>query len=280
MLNKKLININYIEGYGLKLAKSSFLAGTNELIELTFQHNKKEYKGIFNQCHQAVIPISDIPITEYFYTEDKKNYCFIRYDFTTNFYESYHVQKDDKGDYRIANYFKGNKLENYRLFNIKEEPCWFVEKSNNGHTEIALYEPVEAKIITPFFTYINFDIEKKESLILFKKEIYSMQYNTNLADIYGYIDYNGNFASPLYLPDEDEYYDASNYNIDKSFVSFNNFVDTKRLEKEKLKSQEESQKITGLNKLLDNLYSSSEKIPGAIKKAKIIQFRGGQNEKK
>ncbi len=107
-----------------------------------------------------------------------------------------------------------------------------------------------------------------------------MQYNTNLADIYGYIDYNGNFASPLYLPDEDEYYDASNYNIDKSFVSFNNFVDTKRLEKEKLKSQEESQKINGLNKLLDNLYSSSEKIPGAIKKAKIIQFRGGQNEKK
>lgn len=297
MLDMNMFDLIHFKDYGYKLIKYTSIEGTDQIKFFTFRHKIKEYNGIITKTGNIITPISTMPVIKYFSTKDKDDYCFIHYDDINDNYESYHIkrdkeknkyflqakfQSDEKSSCRVVNLldtkFNSENLNERKVINNIKDNYWIIEKESHGIIEVALYSPKQAKVLTPFFNYVRFETEESRVLAYFQKDIYSKSDGVRLTTICGFIDYNGNFITPFYDQIKDEFYDASTYNLDKTFFSFNAFIETRGLEEEQKHQEENAYIDSKLEVLLNNLYSEKEVMPNVTKKAKIIQFRGGHDE--
>lgn len=273
-----------IEGFGEKEIFLYEVENTEELFELEFSDNDKTYCGIVDVNGRLLVPISEIPFLEAFATKDSTNYCFTRFDEEENNYESFHLQKQEDGKFYLKADIKGDNYNNCRLIGTEKDNYWLIENTYNDITEVALYDVRRAKILTPAFTCISFEVEKSRVLAYVEKEIYSEidGEQVYLTSLLSFIDYEGNFIAPLYDIDKevDGYYDSIIFNYDKTFKYFNQFVKT-IAEKHKIRYMEHSEHVSEvLIDMYNNLYSVEE-INRKRKDAKILDFRrGSSNDKK
>lgn len=273
----------YIEGFGEKKVNLWNIEGTDELLELEFSHKKKKHYGIIDKTGRLLVPFSHVPIVEAFATNDRSNYCFTKQDCETGKYESFHLMKDKAGKFTLKADIVGNDITNCRLIGTIKDNYWFVESTTNGITEVCLYDVINAKILTPLFSDISFEEEESRVLAFVEKELYGEMDDGEivyLTSLLSYIDYEGNFVTPFYDPKNDLCYDARTYNFDKSFKSFNRFlqsVTTKNL----AKYMDDNSHVTEvLADMFTNLYSI-EDIKKEPERAKILEFRRDvSNDKK
>ena len=266
----------YIEGFGKKDVKFYSVEGTFELLEVEFSHKRKKHYGIVDENGRLLVPISDIPFLEVFATKDRCNYCFTRQDQENGRYESFHLQKQENGKFYLKADIKGNEVTNCRLVGTVKDDYWFIESTTNGITEISLYDVRNVKILTPGFTDISFEEEQSRVLAFVEKEIYTLINGESvyLTSLLSFIDYEGNFVAPIYDTDKDvdAYYDARSYNFDKSFKSFNCFLNSVA-EKHKTNYIEHREHVTDVFiDMFSNLYSVEE-IKKVNKPAKILEYR-------
>lgn len=271
----------YIEGFGKKVVNFYVIEGTNDLLELEFSHKRKKYYAIVDTSGRLLVPISNIPFLEVFATNDRCNYCFTRQDKETDDYESFHVQKQKDDKFYLKADIKGNKITNCRLVGTINDDYWFIESTTNGITEVSLYDVKNVEIITPGFTEISFEEEKSRVLAFVEKDLYTEIDGENilLTSLLGFIDYKGNFVTPLYDVEIDKEYETLSYNFDKSFKSFNRTMES-ITQKYRDKYFETNKHVTEvLLEMFNNLYS----IPDMAKKepAKILEYRRkNSNDKK
>lgn len=272
----------YIEGFGEKRITLYEIEGTKELYQIEFSHKKKKYYGVVDFNGRLLISISEVPIIEIFATNDRLNYCFTKFDDENNSYESFHLQKQEDGKFSLKAYVKGNENTNCRLVDTIKDEYWFIESTTDGIVNFSLYDVKQAKILTPGFTGISFEEEKSRVLAFVEKDIFTdidgdIVYLTSLLS---YIDYEGNFVTPIYDTDKevDSYYDAISYNFDKSFKSYNRFIESVT-EKHRNRYIEHNNHVTEvLADMFTNLYSVED-----IKKktpTKILEYKRSSNHDK
>ena len=263
----------YVEGFGKQVVRLYRISGTTKLYIAEFIYNDDIYEAVVNDKGQTLLPFSTSGIQNYFSTKDNKDYCFTLYD-DTNYYSSYHLKKIDNQFKIVGKCMSTNNV--LCRFLESEKGYWVVEKTMNGIKEYSLYDVDKTTLITPFFTEIKFDDdEDSRVLALFEKDIY---YNPEekedsilLDRIVGFIDYEGNFISPFYSEEQDEYYESISYNHDRNFGSFYTMIDGFKYKLSK-KYEEKNQKIeNSIDVLFNNIYSV-ELIKAPEQKAKILQF--------
>jgi len=263
----------YVEGFGKQIVRLYKIGNTTKIYIAEFTYNDQIYEAVVNDKGQALLPFSTSGIQNFFNTKNNKDYCFTLYD-DTNYYRSYHFKKIDN-EFKLVSTCLSTNDTLCRLLK-SEKDYWVVERSKNGLTEYSLYDVEKCALISPYFSEINFeDGDDPRVLALFEKNIY---YNPEengkdilLDRIVGFIDYEGNFISPLYSEEQNEYYDSINYNHDRKFTGFNTMIDVFKYKLSK-KYEEKNQRIeNSIDILFNNLYSiESLKVPE--QKAKIIQF--------
>jgi len=272
----------YIEGFGEKRITLYEIEGTKELFQLQFSHKMKKYYGIVDFTGRVLVSISEVPIVEIFATNDRLNYCFTKFDEENNSYESFHLQKQNDGKFYLKADVKGNEVTNCRLVGTIRDEYWFIESTTNDIVNFSLYDVNQAKILTPGFTGISFEEEDSRVLAFVEKDIYTdidgdIVYLTSLLS---YIDYDGNFVAPIYDTDKeiDSYYEAISYNLDKSFKSYNRFIESVT-QKHRNRYIEHSNHVTEvLADMFTNLYSVED-----IKKkklTKILEYKRSNNHDK
>lgn len=263
----------YIEGFGKKKIKLFMVDGTNELLGLEFIHKFKKYCGIIDNNGRLLVPITNKPIVEVFSTKDKNNYCFTRLN-SENDYESFHVQKESDGKFRLKAHIVGNEVTKCRMVRTEKDNYWFITSKTDGIEEVCLYDVKKAKITTPLFAEISFEEEEGRVLAYVEKEIYANidDEKVYLTSLLSFIDYDGDFVAPLYEPDIDMYYDAINYNFDKNFKHF--YYVLGLIEQQAINRYiDKNNHVTEvLADMYTNLYSVSD-VKTLPKKAKIIEFR-------
>lgn len=272
----------YIEGFGEKKVNLWSIEGTDELLGLEFSHKKKKHYGIIDKTGRLLVPFSCVPIVEVFATNDCSSYCFTRQD-DAGKYESFHLMKNKEGKFTLKADIIGNDITVCRLVSTVKDNYWFIESTTNDITEVCLYDVKNAKILTPLFADISFEEEESRVLAFVEKELYGEMDDGEivyLTSLLSYIDYEGNFVAPFYDPKNDLCYDTKTYNFDKSFKSFNRFIESVTLKNLK-KYQEENDHVTEvLADMFMNLYPVEE-IKYEPKRAKILEFRRDvSNDKK
>ena len=92
-----------------------------------------------------------------------------------------------------------------------------------------------------------------------------------LGSLLSYIDWEGNFVAPFYLPEKDLLYSSITYNFDKSFKSFNITINsiTRQLLKEYIEKNDHVTQV--LDNMFNDLYTKEEMKPNG--KAKILNFK-------
>ena len=271
-MKKSSMKIN-IDKFGEKNITLYEVEGTKELFLACFSHQGEEYSAIIDKDGRALTSFSTQPFQEVFTTKDKENYGFTRYDTNQSNYESFHLQKDQSGIYQVKTYVQSDDNVTSRLVNTIKDEFWFLESTSNGITEIALYDVKQAKLITPYFTDISFEEEEGRVLAFVEKDICVIDDGEviPLAGLLSYIDWDGNFVAPIYIPEKDEQYPSLLFNHSKGFSRFYAAVNelTKRLVKEYYEKDEHIDEV--LTDMFNNLYTEEEVNPK--RQAKILEFR-------
>lgn len=261
-----------VEGFGKKNIILYEVSGTDQLLIANFKHEKKIYQGILNPKGKILVPFDTNLICDSFSTEDYANYCFTRYNENTNEYHSYHLQLDN-GSFYLAADIVGNHYTNCRLIETEKDEFWFIEATTDGITEVSLYDVYHHEILTPGFTEISFEQNESRILAFVEKVLYAKNDGENiyLASLMAYIDYEGNFVTPLFNPENEVTYDSKIYNLDKSFKSFYNAIQliTQTFEKEYL---DKSERVNEELAILFNNPYTEEEIKPTKRKTKIINF--------
>lgn len=269
LFNKNKIDV---EGFGKKSILLYELDGTNEIFTASFKHLGNLYQGVVDKNGRILIPFDTIQITDIFSTKDYENYCITKYNENSKKYHSYHLQFRQGAFYLVAD-IVGNNYTNCRLIASEKDEFWFIEATTNDITEISLYDVYNYKIITPGFTEISFEQEESRVLAFVEKALYTKEGEENiyLSSLLGYIDYDGNFITPLLEAENELEYDTRKYNYDKTFKSFNTAIQliTEALE---IEYQEKSQRV---NEELANLFNNpytEEEMQLSKTKTRIIEF--------
>lgn len=263
----------YVEGFGNKRIKLLYVEGTDELFGIEFSHKFRKYYGIVDNSGNLLIPITDVPIFEIFATNDKNDYCFTRKN-SEDCFESFHLQKDTDGKFHLKADITGNEITKCRIIGTVKDGYWFIESITDGISEVCLYDVKKAEIITPLFTDISFEEETGRVLAFVEKEIYGFIDGEiiYLTSLLSYIDYDGNFVTPLYDPEIDMFYESINHNLDKSFKSFNRVIDSIRTKAVNRYNDKNNHVNEVLVNMFTNLYTEEEMKP-LKQPAKILEFR-------
>ena len=257
-----------IEGFGKKHVCVYEIEGTNKLYTVTFEHEDKLYEGTIDENGNIVITFYTIPFTEIF----SNNYCFTKYDEDSKKYHSYHFQLH-KDKFLLAADIEGNDYTNCRLIPSEKDNFWFIEATTNGIREISLYDVCNHKILTPSFTEISFEQEESRVLAYIEKVLYGDVDGETvyLGSVMSYIDYNGNFLTPLYIPEIDKVFETLSYNNDSTFKSFNTL--TRRIAEGLMIEYKKKADLVNerLEAMYNNLYTEEE-LDGAKTNAKILDY--------
>lgn len=268
----------YIEEYGYKKIEIYDIDDETDFNIVKFIHNNRIYTGLVTSSGEIIISFSTDEIYEIFATKDKKQYCFTFK--TDSGFRSYHIEKNDN-KYCLKADIYGNDVTSCRLVNTINDNYWFIESNTNNLIEYSLYDPNNAKILTPAFTEISFEEEEGRVLAFVEKDIYKQEDNENyyLGSMLSYIDKNGSFLTPIYVPELDNFYDARCYNNDFNFKAFQTFLQRITIKLDEIYNQKNDYVTDILGNMYSNLYSENELV---IEKglAKVIIFPGGSNEKK
>lgn len=256
----------------VKIEKLYEIDGTKEIYIGTYRYNKELYEGVISSDGSVVVPFSKTRIKNIFSTKDYTNYCIVRYDEGDNNFESFHLQKEDN-TFKLATYVKGNEKTSCRLIGTEKDEYWFVETITRGIKELNLYDVYNHKIITPNFSEIIFQEDSPRVLAYVEKHIFKHENEDNifLGNIMSFIDYDGNFVTPIYIPEKDIEYDARNFNFDKTFKSFNLKVEAIAYSLEMEYCLQNDKIDEHLNYLYENPYSIADMQPPKTK-AKIINY--------
>lgn len=256
----------------VKIEKLYEIDGTKEIYIGTYRYNMETYEGVISSDSSVLVPFSKTRIKNIFSTKDYSNYCIVRYDEGNNNYESFHLQKQDNS-FKSITYVKGNDKSSCRLVGTEKDEYWFIETTTRGIKELNLYDVYNHKIITPNFSEIIFQEDSPRILAYVEKHIFKHENEENifLGNIMSFIDYEGNFVTPIYIPEKDIEYDSRSFNFDKTFKSFNLKVKAIAYSLE-MEYDLQNEKIDEyLNHLYENPYSISEMKPPKTK-AKIINY--------
>lgn len=279
MVSKNKINI---EGYGYKRLYLIEINESTELYVAYFKHKKKDIYGVVDNNGRLLVSFSECEFDDIFFNKNKSDFCFTRFNSDKTDYESFHIKKMNDNLFYQRAHIQGNGYTKCRLLKTKKDDFWFIESTTDGITEVSLYSVDEAKILTPGFTEISFEEEKSRVLAYIEKVLYFIDedgYPIKLASLLAYIDWQGRFLTPLYMPEKDMYYESISYNFDHNFKSYNLVIDsiTNQLYKEyKVKT---GLVTANLDAMFNNIYTEEELAMHP--KTKVLQFRKGQtNEKK
>ena len=112
------------------------------------------------------------------------------------------------------------------MFFVLKNNYWFLESTTRDIVEVSLYDVKTHTILTPSFGLISFEREKGRILAYVEKGLYTKKDDEDilLGTLVSFIDHQGNFVTPLYMPMKDLEYDSRSYNFDKSFKSFNRTI--------------------------------------------------------
>lgn len=269
----------YVEDYGYKKLQIYDIEGTDNLILIKFVHENNIYTGITTSGGMVVVPFSNDIIYEIFATNDKKEWCFTFKNNNNNF-RSYHIGINNDKYYLKAD-IQGNEVTSCRLVNTINDNYWFIETTTNDLVEVNLYDPYKDKILTPSFTEISFEEEEGRVLAFVEKDIYKYEDDSSyyLGSMLSFIDKDGNFIAPIYIPELDNFYDSRCYNNDSNFKVFQTFLQRIILQLNEISENKNNYITDILGNMYSNLYSEKDLV---ISKgpAKIIKFNGGSNEKK
>lgn len=261
-----------IPDFGMKKVFFDEIEGTKELLLAGFYHNKQEYTGIVDINGKVLVPFSNIEIQECFSDFSRNNYCFTRFDDGKNNYESFHLSKTDENFHMVAD-ITGNEITSCRLVNTIKDNYWFIESTTDGITEVCLYDVKNHKILTPLFTEISFEKEKGKILAYVEKELYTKKENDIiiLGSLVSFIDHQGNFITPLYMPEKNQEYDARSYKFDTSFKSFNRTVQS-IIQILELEYDNNTVMVTNhINYMFSNPYTEEE-MNSAKRETKILNY--------
>jgi len=270
-----------VVGFGKKEVKILVSDELEDFYFCSFKHDKKIYTSIIDKNGNLLIPFSDIPIQECFYTFNKSDYCFVRYDEGKTNYESFHLSRMDD-NFCLKADIAGNKFATCRITESGKNKYWFIETTQGDITNICLYDIKKAKIITPPFTEISFEEEKSRVLAYVTKDVYGeidgeMEYLTTLAT---FIDKEGKFLAPLYDMKNDLLYPAINFNNDPSFRHYHHIINLiiQSLGRKLISEREHVDEV--LANMFTNIYTEEE-LKSREVKCKIIKFPGEvQDDKK
>ena len=136
-----------------------------------------------------------------------------------------------------------------------------------------MYDVNNHKIITPGFTEISFEQEESRVLAYVEKVLYGDVDGETvyLGSVMSYIDYQGNFLAPLYIPEIDKIFDMLSYNNDSSFKSFNML--TRRIAEGLMIDYQKKSNLVNerLEAMYNNLYTQEE-LDNAKTKAIILDY--------
>ena len=261
-----------IAGFGKKEVKILVSDELEEFYFCSFKHDKKIYTSIIDKKGNLLIPFSNIPIQECFYTFNRSDYCFVRYDEGKTNYESFHLSRvDDR--FCLKADITGNNFSTCRITESGKNKYWFIETTENNMTSRCLYDIKNAKIITPPFTEISFEEEKSRVLAYVTKDIYGeidgeLEYLTTLAT---FIDKDGRFLAPLYDMKNNMKYSAIDFNNDPNFRHYHHIINLiiQSLGRKLISEREHVDEV--LADMFTNIYTEEELKPKPIKH-KIIKF--------
>lgn len=269
----------YVESFGYQKVLLLEIEGLEELFVAEFSYKKDKYYGIIDKNARLLVPFSTNQIVEVFATNDKSECCFT-FNYEQGGYRSFHLSKtNDK--YILKADIHGNDYTSCRLVNTINDNYWFIESITEGLAEYSLYDPYQAKILTPSFTEISFEEEEGRILAYVERDLATKYENELyvLGSICSFIDKDGRFVTPIYVPEFDLCYDGRRYNNDFNFKAFNMFSNSIKEMLEYNKKQRDQHITDTLATIFSEPYDYNNMVISKAP-AKIIEFPGGSNEKK
>lgn len=260
-----------VENFGYQKLSCYPIKGMHGLYMATFIAKKKQYYGIIDG-YKILVPFSQNEFIDSFVNDDRSEYCVTVKDKEYK-YISYHLSQE-KNKYHLVAVINGNKKTTCRLVPTEKNEFWFIESKSDGITEYSLYDVKDKKILTPGFTDISFEEENGRVLAFVEKDLYVKDPDNDLiylGALLTFIDYNGNFLAPLYMPENDLFYEALSYNFDKSFKSFQYTI--QQIKIALYNEYKEKNELTNehIGNMFNNLYTEEElKQKGP---AKIIEYK-------
>ena len=262
-----------IVGFGKKEVNFLVSDELNDFYFCCFVHENKKYTGVTDKNGNLLMPFSDIPVQECFYTFNKSDYCFVRYTEGKTDYESYHLTKNADNTFQLKANITGNDYSSCRIIESGKNNYWFIETTTNDIATICLYDIKKSKIITPPVTEISFEKEKSRVLAYVTKDLYGeidgeQVYLTTIAT---FIDKNGNFLAPLYDMKNDIQYPALDFNNDEYFKYYHNTINLiiQSLGREYIQKRNHIDEV--LADMYTNIYTMEQLKPKKVK-CKIIKF--------
>lgn len=269
----------YVQDFGYKKLETSSVEGIDYFLLVKFTHKKKDYTGIVNKKGEIIIPFSTDLFVEVFTTNDKNECCFTMKKENGGF-RSYHFSKQNNC-YLLKADIYGNDSINCRLVNTINDNYWFVESINDGLCEVSLYDPRRCEILTPAFTDLSFEEREGRVLAFVEKSLYKKEDGQQffLGSILSYIDKDGNFLTPFYVPELNKFYESRYYNADPNFKGFRTFCGTILPKLEEIEKEKNDYITDVLQTMYSDLYDK-DNLTISHELAKIIKFPGGSNETK
>lgn len=267
----------YIEGFGKQKAIVTRIDGTWRFYMVEFTYKGKTYYSVVTNEGRTLMPFTTDPIIEVFKTKNNKEWCFTKKKEDIG-YQSYHYSVCNNNYILKANIY-GTNYSSCRIVNTVKNDYWFIETVTDKEKEWCLYDPYKAEILTPTFTNISFEEAESRILAYVERDLITTIDNNKyyLGSICSYIDKNGKFVTPIYVPELDLMYDARAYNTDPNFKAFNTFSNAIKSKLEKINNEKDEHIIDILTNLFQSPYAEDDMII-SNKPAKIIKFPGGKNE--
>lgn len=265
----------YIPSFGYQKVMLTEIEKLEDLFIAEFYYKKQKYEGIIDKNSQLLVPFSTNSILEASATPDKSE-CYFTREYNQDGYQSYHLsKKHDK--YQLIADIHGDDYSSLRLVNTAKNNYWFIEHVVDNLTEYSLYNPYQAKVLTPFFTEITFYADGERIFAYVEKDLTIG--NIILGSMCSFIDKDGKFVTPIYVPEFDLQYDARRYNTDSSFRDFALLSDSIKSKLIAAKKEKDSHVADVLANLFRTPYDEDD-MTISHAPAKIIKFPGGSNETK
>lgn len=247
--------------------------------------DKIHLAGLIDENGKEIIPLEEMTLSEFFYTEHKKDICFGFQVSDISPLKYYHLQKQKDSTYQLKIATNPLDQEPISIRQVREEKSlWVFDKQmEDGEHEYAIYRPSEVRMITGFFDELNFDIEKNPYghfayvcnyiIAEIESEINEGEIEkVPLTTVCAFIDFDGNFSSQLLDVKDSQLYNC--YLVDGTSTSKNYGIFLSNLQQKHLNQYLEDERLTDntLNYLFNNCNQS---IQSSIlrKPAKILEFK-------